>query len=394
MDIVSPVPVLAWNDGKPELVNTYSRKTRILATGGAVDPISLEESITSLCNLLRDFDFVGDGDLGRAISFIITPALTQGGFLGADRAPLFLVEKDNPGAGSGYFIKIVSAIYGLNPRPITRIDSPDRFSEDISRALLFGDSLIYIDNARGKGLQKLPVLESLLTEPIFLCRVPYKQGEADVTRRVLAVSSNGAVFSPDLANRTVKIGIRRRPQGYHFYDWPEVGILEHINANRSRYLSAVFCLVQSWAKEGSPSGQNISGFRYTQWERAAVWILEKHFSGLPLIEAEHREAQMRLADPDHDLLRNLFRLVVDGEIKARQTATSLAEIGVNAGILENPVDQAKLTVGKALKRRFPKDGNFSYDSGRFNVYRESYKNLSSSHDVKYYSISIGEGDKA
>ncbi len=390
VEVVSNVPVLALCEGKSILVNDYCPQTHILANG---DPIKLptpKEGVASICNLLRDYDYVSEGDFARAIAFFITPALAQGGFLGEGRAPFFLVEKNTNNAGGSLMIKIICAIYGLKAKPINRVDNPDKTHEQISNALLTGDGIIYFDNVRGNGLQKLPFLESLLTEPYFNCRILYGQGEADVTHRVLAVSSNGAIFSPDLASRTVKISICKRPDGYNFYEWAEGGILEHIIENRDRYLGAIYSLIESWANAGGPPGGTLTGFRYPQWEKAVVWILQNYFPGLPLLDYDHKELQSQLSDPDHDLLRTLFRLVINGETKGELSATSLSELAVESGLIESNVEQTKFRLGKALSRRFPKDGEHAFDSGRFKVYVVTRKNQSGSHDIRFYTITVGE----
>ena len=162
-----------------------------------------------------------------------------GQFLGAGRAPLFLVEKNAASAGGSLLIRLVCCIYGLAPNPMTQIEDPKRLYEDMSARLLAGDGICYIDNARGAGLQKLPWLESLLTEPSFSCRMPYKQGQANVTRRVFALSTNGALLRNDLSTRTVKIAINKRPDDYPWFDWPEGGIEEHAQSNCGNYLAAV-----------------------------------------------------------------------------------------------------------------------------------------------------------
>jgi hypothetical protein len=184
----------------------------------------------------------------------------------------------------------------------------------------------------------------LLTEPHFNCRAPYLHGEADVTRRVLAVSSNGAVFSHDLASRTAKIFIRKRPANYQFASYAEGSIEDHLVANMGYYLGAVYSLVKDWADQGRPAGKELTGFRFQQWEQACAWILQQHFPGLPLLDKDHSESQERLADPNHDLLRNLFRLVVSGESRGELTASSLVEIGTEAGLLEGDEQQNRLRV--------------------------------------------------
>ncbi len=392
VDVFSNVPVLAWDGKKAVLVNRYDRELRILADGETLTLPTPAEAVEIIVRLLGDYDFGSNGDLGRAISLLLSPALAQGGFLGKGRVPLFLIEKSEASTGGSLMLRLACQIYGLKPKPISRLDNKDKAVEDISRLLLSGAGFIYFDNARGKGLQNLPELESLLTEPIFNCRAPYLHGEADVTRRVLAVSSNGAVFSRDLASRTVKIYIRKRPADYKFAEYAEGSIEDHLVANMRLYLGAVFSLVKDWADQGRPAGKELTGFRFTQWEKACAWILENHFPGLPLLDASHQEAQERLADPNHDLLRNLFRVVSEGETRGELTASSLAEIGAEAGLLDGDEQQNKLRVGKVMKSRFPNDGEYPFDGGNFRVVRDTRISTSGNgHNISFYEI-YGKGN--
>jgi len=394
VDVFSNVPVLAWDGEKAVLVNSYDRKLRILADGKPLDLPSPRDAEEIMISLLSDYDFGSTGDLGRAISLLLSPALAQGSFLGKGRVPLFLIEKSEASTGGSLMLRLACQIYGLKPKPISRLDNKDKAIEDISRLLLSGAGFIYFDNARGKGLQNLPELESLLTEPIFNCRAPYLHGEADVTQRVLAVSSNGAVFSSDLASRTVKIYIRKRPVDYQFKEYAEGSIEDHLVANMNLYLGAAYSLVKDWADHGRPAGKPLTGFRFTQWEKACVWILNEHFHGLPLLDASHQEAQERLADPNHDLLRTLFRLVVEGETHGELTASSLAEIGAEASLLDGDEQQNKLRVGKVMKSRFPTDGEHSFDGGNFTVLRNTrISNSGNGHNISFYEIS-GKGGQS
>lgn len=387
VEVFSSVPVLAWDGQQAVLINGYHRTLRILAGGTPVTLPAPREAVALLVRLLQDYDFATHGDLGRVLALLLSPALAQGGFLGKGRVPLFLVEKNEASAGGSLLLRLTAHIYGLRPQPISKLDKPDKVGEDISRLLLSGAGFLYFDNARGRGLEKLPELESLLTEPIFTCRAPYLHGEADVTRRVLAVSSNGAVFSHDLATRTVKINIRKQPAGYAWANYSEGSIEDHVVANAAQYLGAAFSLVKDWADQGRPVGKYLTGFRFTQWEQACAWILERHFPGLPLLDASHQEAQERLSDPSHDFLRNLFRLVVEGESRGELTASSLVEIATEAGLLEGDEQQNRLKLGKIMRLRFPHDGQHRFDGGNYHVERESRPSSNGNgHQVAFYRI--------
>jgi len=47
-------------------------------------------------------------------------------------------------------------------------------------------------------------------------------------------------------------------------------------------------------------------------------------------------------------------------------------------------------VGKAMKRRFPHDGEHTFDGGRFTVTRDTrMSNSGNGHEVAYYEIRTG-----
>jgi hypothetical protein len=122
--------------------------------------------------------------------------------------------------------------------------------------------------------------------------------------------------------------------------------------------------------------------------------LETHFPGLPLLDCAHLEDQARLADPDHDLLRSLFRLVIEGETRGELSASSLAEMGAEAGLLSGGEQENRMRIGKAMKRRFPIDGEHVFDVGRFLINRSTRKSVQGNgHDVAFYEIRSQGGEQ-
>lgn len=392
VDVVSPVPALAWDGVTARTVETYDRSTRILARGGKVEKLTAGEATSALTALLCDFDFASPGDAARCISLLVTPALVLGGFLGNGRpddratfgrAPFFWLCKSSPGAGAGTLAKLTAAVYGLPAEPVARIDDPARFLESLSTKLLAGDGLIYLDNVRGAGLSKSPEFESLLTEPSFVARIPYRQGEVDVTRRVFVGCSNGAVLSKDLATRTVSVQIRKQPVTHTWRAWPEGSLLAHAVANRARYLGACYALVRAWAEAGRPAGQ-VTGFRFSEWERAASWIVAQVLPGIALLDATHAERSERLADPDHDFLLALCRALSDSGMRGEFAATELAEIAIKAELRTGePADHAS-EIGRALARRFATDGEHAF-AGDFIITR-SHSQKDNGRELKKWSV--------
>ena len=222
------------------MIHGYDRETKIFAGETEIQMPAPEEAARRVLEILRDFDFATPGDAGRALAFLVTPALTAGGFFVDERAPFFLIEKDQCGAGGGTLARLLAAIYQIKPVSIAP-DEPKSAREDISRHLLAGANFIYFDNIRGKILANLEFFESLLTEPIFTCRAPYVHGEVRVVPSVFAGTSNGAVLSKDLADRTVKIAIKKQPDGYSFHRWPQGGLFDHVAAHRAELLGDHLC---------------------------------------------------------------------------------------------------------------------------------------------------------
>jgi hypothetical protein len=380
------VPALVWSPAGPQLVTGYSRQHEILAATGGIDLPDPKTAAGRLHELMQDFDFYSAGDAGRAIAFLLTPALMSGGFLNTGRSPFFMIEKDQKGAGAGTLIRMLAAVYAAKPCSITPED-PRAAKEDLSRHLMEGANLIYFDNIRGKVLTTLPFLESLLTEPEFTYRALYVHGTVDVTGRVIACTSNGALLSTDLADRTVKVTIRRRPDGYLFHAWPEGDFIDHIVANNLVYLACIYSLIRAWAVEGRPAGTRLSGFRFKQWERASAWIIEKFFDPLPLLDAEHQAAQRRMTDPDYDLLRSVFRVVIERGLTAAQTATDLARLAMEIKGIEGDEKAAALRLGRALSREFPRVDAFEF-ADEFRVVRSDVSTPDTNYEkMKKYQIS-------
>lgn len=386
---LSHVPVLVWSGEQADMVVGYSPEHEILAGTGEMELPDPETAASELNWLLHDFDFPTPGDAGRATAYLLTTALINGGFLASDRAPFFMFQKNLMGTGAGTFVQTVAAVYGEQPHPICP-ENPKAAGEDISRLLLQGVSHFYLDNIRGKLLTQLGPLESLLTEPRFICRAPYLHGEVNVEKCVIACTSNGAVLSPDLADRTVKIALRKRPDGYAFHAWPEGGLIDHARAQSLRYLGCIYSLIKGWVEAGRQDGAHLTGFRYRKWERACTWILENYFGGLLLLDAEHQADQRRMADPDHDMLRSIFRHAVEANITDPVTATDLARIAIDRDLMDADEKGAALKLGRSLTRLCPKANSSAFVS-EYSVMRTDIRSQDTNYEaLKRYTIREGE----
>lgn len=81
------------------------------------------------------------------------------------------------------------------------------------------------------------------------------------------------------------------------------------------------------------------------------------------------------------MLRSVFRLAVEGESRCEWTASGLAEVAAESGLLEGTEEADRFRLGKALKRRFPEDGEYPFDGDAFTLTRETRQNAAQSHSI-------------
>lgn len=301
LQVISPTPVLIANEDGLRTIMGYDRASGIFAGGDLLGRGNLDFARAGLDVLLHDFDFATAGDKARAAAFLITPALVLGGLLGG-RAPMLVAEADQSQAGKGYLFKVLSAIYGTRAHVIAqRKGGVGGLEESIGSALLRGSPFVMLDNWRGR--LDCPALESALTEMTFECRAPYQpSASVDPSRTVFLLTSNGAELTRDMANRSLMVSIRKQPEGYEFVAHDEGDLIDHVSAERTMYLTAIFAAVRHWWDAGRPV-LPVIGHDFRRYAGIMSWIIAELGYG-PLL-AGHSEAAVRAMTPALTWLRSL-----------------------------------------------------------------------------------------
>ncbi len=356
--VLSRCPVLIERDGELVEIAGYDGQSGILAGGAPTEVLSLDEAIALLENLIADFRFATDGDRARGLAAFITPAMVFGGLL-SGRAPIDLGEADTSQAGKGYRNKLTAAIYCANLGTVTqRSGGVGSMQETFDAKLVSGVPFISLDNFRGK--QDLPWLESFQTEDNYSARVPYGPPMAIDTRRIIVIlTSNAAETTCDLANRSSCVRILKQHSDYQFKRYPEGELRDHVVANQSRYLGAVFAVVREWHRLGKPE-LSIVDHDFRRWARVLGYIVEAILKTGRLLDG-HRAAQQRISSPGLTWLREVALAVQRaGQIGEWLRPHQLLDILVDAGVEEASDEEnewllATRSLGRKLGRCFQGD---------------------------------------
>lgn len=319
--------------------------------------VPLAEAVQALRGLLRDFDFVSPGDESRAVAAMITPALAMGQFLDGP-TPVDVREADHSQSGKGFGQEIVRAIYGEHAYPIAqRQGGVGSVDESLSAALLSGRVFVTVDNVRGRFDSQF--IEMILTwRGHVAARVPHRgEVKVDASGITFMLTSNGVETTPDLANRSSIVRIRKQRPGYAWHAWPEGGLVAHVRARQPFYLGAVHAVVLEWVKQGRQQSPNVD-HDFRVWGGVLDWIVSQLFDLAPLMEG-HRVVQVRVANRALTWLREVglavFRARRDGEYLSATELFALCEqegIELPGAAKELDAERGRQRVGLLMGQAF------------------------------------------
>lgn len=307
----------------------------LVASDIQIDEMSHEEALREIAVLLRDFDFVTPADSARALAMLITPALVAGGLLKA-HIPIFGVEANASQSGKGYLCELVQTVYAETPSIVTKKEGGvGSFDESLAAALISGRPFIQIDNVRNKLASQF--FESVLTTPkmgTVACRTPHKpEVHIDPSRVIFHITSNGLEMTEDLANRACIVRIRKREK-WNPPRFAEGGLLDHVAANRHRFLGAVFHLVARWVEDGRKRTDDTRApGRFREWGQTLDWIVQELAGCPPLLEG-HEQVQARVSSPGLVWVRDIGMKIVAIHPDRHEswTASNLVEFASEQGI--------------------------------------------------------------
>lgn len=343
--VITPCPVLTTD--LKVLSKGYHHKEGILVTQGKHPAdVDLSQAVNALKGLLSDTEFITQSDEARALSMMILPMMKMARFI-TDPCPMDTAEANESQSGKTYRQKVIPAIYNSTALVVTQksggVGSVD---ESLASALATGRLFVQLDNFRGNF--NSPMLEAIITTPetvsIRLPRLAEQIIDASVVS--FQLSSNGVDTTPDMANRSCIIRIRKQP-GRQWKKWPEGDLLAHIKANQHYYLGCVMAVVKAWVNAGKPT-TDTTEHDMREWAQSMDWIVQNIFGMPPLLEG-HQDIQKQVSNPQLTWLREVcIQAERDEKLNFDLLAHNIAEL----------CEHADITYPN--KRQYCDDGAFKY----------------------------------
>jgi hypothetical protein len=318
-----------------------------------IPEVPLRAAADALLSLHADFDFCTPADLSRAVGVCLSPALKT--FIDDD-FPAHVSEAVESQSGKDYLQKVHLAIHGESAMGITKSKGGvGSLDESIFNALLTGRRFVCIGNLRGELDSQ--VMEDAIRGHRFIQGRGYRMaGTVDTKPLIWQISTNGAQFTRDIANRSIVTRIRKRGSGYKFTEYPEGDLLAHVKDNQAYYLGCVFAVLREWVAKGKPK-TNDTRHDFRGWCQSLDWIVQNIFDLPPLLDG-HKEQQDRTANPDLQWLRDVSNTILslerEGEIfTAGGVAGICAEEGLRLpGTREGSEEKVELMIGRIMGRLF------------------------------------------
>ena len=406
INTILPCPILSEDEGgRLRLIQGYDPATRCYATGPELPAaVPLEEAKATIESLLRDFNFLTPGDRSRALGTLISPALIFSGLLGKARAPIEMAEADGSQAGKGFRLRLTASIYGMDFTTVTQKDKGGVGSvkESFDQSVYEGHPAIQFDNWRGS--LDFPWLEAFATENSYSAR-PFGKSAVtlDPRRHWLAITTNKAEPTIDLANRMNIVRITKQPDDHPYQTFGEDGrmkIDEWVAANQPYYLACVYSVVSAWHAAGKPRTGITRGDSFNRWAQIIDWIAINIFGWASIMDG-HAAAKARLVNPSLQWLRSVLLAARKHRLEPGQlSASKILELcqeedigikGVNMERVDETEERRKaalIAVGRELGKLFKESAEQKMDG--INLIHSREYDSERGREVNRYSISYAQ----
>lgn len=251
--------------------------------------MSLEEAKKLFKEIFEEFCFETQQDYYNAIAGLLTPYLRGLFPTFSTRTPVFFYLANRERAGKDYLAGITGIIYegfNLEEAPICNSEKGGNNSEELRKKLLsamiggrkrihFSNNKGYIDNA---------VFEAITTTEKYSDRLLGKNEILTFDNELdFSLSGNvGVGFTPDFANRCRFVRLFLDIENANERKFKKSNLHSFVLQNRSKIISAMYCLVRNWKNKGMPEG-SLNFASFPNWAKICGGIMESAGYGNPCV---------------------------------------------------------------------------------------------------------------
>ena len=321
----------------------------------------VQDSLELLQEVIIDFPFSDRASRTNTLGLILTPVIRPAI---SGNVPMALIDAPQAGTGKGLLGEITSHIStGHNPLMMPCSKSSEEWRKKITSALLADASIIVVDNVTSELNSE--ILASALTSPEWGDRLLGKNEIVRLPQRAtIMANGNNIRLGGDLPRRCYQIRLdaeMSRPWQRSEFKHPK--LIEWIDENRGRLISAALILARAWFTAGKPvyRGPTIGGF--TEWTNVVGGILQN--AGINGF-LENIEGMYDTADEEslqwESFLLTLYELHADTWLTTADICESLKMYSGLSDLLpdefKSPFDydgqvlhEFKLQLGREFKKR-------------------------------------------
>lgn len=234
-----------------------------------IEFMEIDKAISIVRDLFSEFCFLEhELDLSRAVSYILSPALTLLTY--NRRAMCFLADGNREGVGKDYLLGIPYLIYE-NTQPIfsAPCNSDDEYRKFLFAACADNQKIIIFSNL--KGYLDSKAFEHFCTSQVIKDRVLCESKNREYPNTGLyGMSGNGVSFSPDMERRIMHIRMEYYQEQIKDRQFKR-SLYDYISINRQEILNAIYTLIKHWFDNGAVFGKKIPSFE--EWSSIVSGIL-------------------------------------------------------------------------------------------------------------------------
>jgi hypothetical protein len=259
------------------------------APGISKPEMTLEQAKEIFKEVFGEFCFQSQQDYYNALAALLTPYLRGLYPNFTTRTPVFFYLANRERAGKDYLAGITGIVYegiDLQEAPICSAEKNGNNSEELRKKFLsnaingrkrmhFSNNKGYIDNA---------VFESITTLEHYSDRLLGRNETVTIGNEMdFSLSGNvGVGFTPDFSNRCRFIHLFLDIENANAREFNKPNLHKFVLENRSKVISAMYCLVRNWKEKGMPKG-TLNFASYPSWASICGGIMEAAGYGNPCI---------------------------------------------------------------------------------------------------------------